>query len=589
MLKKRPRVETKSEPQPEAESPVKSRRSGRLSKKARTSYDNAAAFASLEDAVVSTQKDVNSDDDIEPSGHDFDEPLDYEFDLPDDLDVILDDGDDISDVELVTEAPAQASEPTIEEDGLIRIGRQPLFAAKLDVRSAPERMADRWVQEVCMTAWRKKDSRLPKAEIETIEEAKGALKDSFQVADNGRFKRFCDYTGSELSWSNGPRSMSLEAIYPVANTRGHLGYHTSKNVGMVATTINLAKGQWPSVTLPLVAVWLNTHEVADFEEQKGLWSWCMNALMNTAMMSRLFRINNSHKYKMELWSSWDFSTQQDGLEVLRTGKRRPVLDEKLASSTSLIEPCRDLIRNDGKFSPLRSEKRGEWTSLYEILETIAALYGLSKSEFKYYSTIPSPGRPRYPVFFPYHILARPQAIALGWDWNTWEVVAREMLATMRRSCNKHAEASGLGEPWITKKLLICWMAAVTCQRIKEVKEEQPGSTQYEIAFHLFDRWGLPMVPWMNHPFRISLCKKQDHGIAMLFGIDKVELETFDPRLHLDLSRSTITIDTWFTNRTMFHYEPGLWGDIRSVISQVPLNHPYWRVDASLGNDVWKGE
>lgn len=89
----------------------------------------------------------------------------------------------------------------------------------------------------------------------------------------------------------------------------------------------------------------------------------------------------------------------------------------------------------------------DWEEVARWLLQIASMYGLNPEEFCYYCTIPRPNGDSESewVFYPYHVLSRPQGEALLWDWPILFAVARTMLETMRRHCNKHAEAAGYGE------------------------------------------------------------------------------------------------------------------------------------------------
>lgn len=73
---------------------------------------------------------------------------------------------------------------------------------------------------------------------------------------------------------------------------------------------------------------------------------------------------------------------------------------------------------------------------------------------------------------------------------------------------------------------------------------------------------------------------------MKFGL--IEADPFDPVQHIDLSQCTITIDSVTTNNAMYRYSADSWESIRSALSEVPLHHPFWRVDPALGSEVWGG-
>lgn len=164
-----------------------------------------------------------------------------------------------------------------------------------------------------------------------------------------------------------------------------------------------------------------------------------------------------------------------------------------------------------------------------------------------------------------------------------------MLRTMRTFCNKPAEKAGLGEPGVDATVVICWIAAFFSDKIRATKALRPQASQEEIAFHLLDRWGLPLVPWRNHALKASLCKGPDHGIAMMFGVLTIpDGTTFDPVQHIDLAKSTVTLDAVVTNFAMYNYSVDSWPGIRAALCSIPLHHPFWRLDSDLGNEVWAG-
>jgi len=76
---------------------------------------------------------------------------------------------------------------------------------------------------------------------------------------------------------------------------------------------------------------------------------------------------------------------------------------------------------------------------------------------------------------------------------------------------------------------------------------------------------------------------------MKFGIVHAELFDPDPIRHIDLARSTIAIDSALTNIAMWNHSADSWDGIRSALCQVPFHHPFWRVDLSLGKEIWKGQ
>ncbi|KAH8900908.1 hypothetical protein GQ53DRAFT_708827 [Thozetella sp. PMI_491] len=212
--------------------------------------------------------------------------------------------------------------------------------------------------------------------------------------------------------------------------------------------------------------------------------------------------------------------------------------------------------------------------MYEDIKRIAALYGLTAEELDYHCTVASPKRGEPPVFYPYHILSRPQAQQFGWDWPALVELAGFMLQTMRRECNKHAERAGLGENDMDARRVVYWMAHHFCKKIRSLKAEMGED--------------LPLVPWRRSCFRASLCKNQDHGVALLFGLVCPEGEAFDPVYHFDLGRCTVTLDSVSMNMAMRNYCNNTWTSIRDALRSIPLHSVFWRVDPRLGREIWNG-
>ena len=129
---------------------------------------------------------------------------------------------------------------------------------------------------------------------------------SFAEYKDDRVKRLCDYTGVEMSWTPGPRSISLEAIYPYVSNGHGLAYRAHPNVCLAMTSLNLARRRsYPSIVLPLVAVWLNTHSEPDFELRKTRWAWTFNALSNAAIMHQAFHGSLPHLPRHEKQMAWE--------------------------------------------------------------------------------------------------------------------------------------------------------------------------------------------------------------------------------------------------------------------------------------------
>ncbi|EWY95587.1 hypothetical protein FOYG_04586 [Fusarium oxysporum NRRL 32931] len=290
------------------------------------------------------------------------------------------------------------------------------------------------------------------------------------------------------------------------------------------------------------------------------------------IMTRTFQAMGSHEDQIRRWNRWGVDEQRAILEMQRTGTRVPEAERLLeaASEDSLWDPTYNGVSAGLNF---------HGSSIYRNLKRIAESKGITTFEFEYYCTVLSPGRIRQRVFFPFHILSRPQAESIGWDWHILFQICRDMLKKMRKECSKHAEKAGHGEAHVDAVRLIYWMGTWVCDQISRLKIEE--SDKEEIAFSLMlDRWGLPIVPWVSHILRVSLCKKQDHGIAMVFGIE--DAPGFDPVQHIDLTRATVTLDTGFTNMAMRNFDAGSWDNLRAILMQVPLHHPFWRLIYVLG-------
>jgi len=75
---------------------------------------------------------------------------------------------------------------------------------------------------------------------------------------------------------------------------------------------------------------------------------------------------------------------------------------------------------------------------------------------------------------------------------------------------------------------------------------------------------------------------------MKFGLVCPEGQQFDAVRHFDLTRCTITLDSWSTNLAMRNWTPESWEGIRTAVSRVPLHHSFWRVHPSLGEDMRRG-
>lgn len=522
---------------------------------------------------------VESDEDFSGRSDDEDDNID------DIIELAVNDVDDDEDAAAIDTVVATDLKPKLIYVGIMG----PSVAHANIVVTAPERVVRRVILEKIAYNLSTKDKTSVGTSPAKLEEngivLKETLLQSFSQHDNGMLFHHCDYSGTMMFWTPGPRSPSFEAIYHFVQLRdGSVEYHAVPNVCLISSSLNRIKRYSAPVRLPLVGEWLRTHSDPDFESRKARWAWVYNALTNEAIMCSLFKPSVT-SLNFKLWQSWSPAKRQEALETLRTGTMGSFLNERFPFWKS-----ESFHRATSKKS-LKESERFMWNSVYTTLQRVAEDFDLSANEFDYYCSIPSPtGHHR--VFYPFHILSRPQAQAIGWDWHTLQSFARARLDKMRRTCNRHAENLGLGEKHVDSMALIYWMAAFFCNKIRQVKEERSKIkahvTPEEIAFHILDRWGMPIIPWARHAFSASLCKGPEHGIAMVFGIQDTG-SNFDPTRHIDLGASTIVFDNWTTNAGMFNYPPAVWDDIRGTLSKVPLQHPFWKVDPSMGSHIWLDE
>ena len=130
---------------------------------------------------------------------------------------------------------------------------------------------------------------------------------------------------------------------------------------------------------------------------------------------------------------------------------------------------------------------GLWTKSRR--KRIAEKYGLTPGEFDYFCTVPAPAPSTGRVFYPFHVLSSPQAVAMSWSGKCLSRLAHAMLCRMRRDCNKWAEKAGYGEPDMNALKFMYWWARSLCRKIQHVKNQRPTATREEITYHLLDRWG----------------------------------------------------------------------------------------------------
>lgn len=476
--------------------------------------------------------------------------------------------------------PDLEADPADDDEFIIQVGRQSREAEPL-VSTAPIKAAAARFGRSISRNYKNTDSHLYGAgDLSGFsKQLNDELLKSLDSPRRGWVKRLCDYTGMEMSWAAGPWSVSLESAYPYVLVDGIPRYHASPNVLLIKTCLNYAKRNLPIVTLPLLAEWIRAYDnETHIDALQPRLTWLFNALSNAHILAKIFKLGGPREnvfFDVRIWST---GKAEAVLDSLRTGSRTEQIGQVLTDWTD-----KQLFH-----IPFQRASRDEidWEREYQTLRAIAMHYGLSPSEFDLYLTVPSAsGSCR--VFYPFLVFSRPQAIALGWRWRDIYSLCRNMLEEMQKKCNRFGVAAGLAED-ADGLMVMYWMASHFSKLVQTIKAGHPEASQEEIAIRMLDRWNLPMVPWVAHPLKASLCKKQDHGIAMLFGFLPTKREDFDPIRHIDLARCTVTMDAWFTNGTMGDNHPTAWSDCRLAISQVPLHHPLFRVDPSMGSSMWRG-
>ncbi|PKK42555.1 hypothetical protein CI102_13033 [Trichoderma harzianum] len=228
--------------------------------------------------------------------------------------------------------------PYVDENGWIRIGSQPKAVGTYR-RFAPRGRGSSIIKASIRANFKNTDERLgiPADSVEAeIAAARKAQVDCLEEDQSKYVTRLCDYTGTYLSWVAHPQSISMEAIYPYAMIGTHLGYHSASNMAAISASLNWSKMKNGPMHLPLLATWLNAHDVKNmgFEERKGRWLWVFNAIINCAILNRQAHLTLDHQPQMHQWGRWTPAKQRDILEALRTGTRNASVDGILASLSS---------------------------------------------------------------------------------------------------------------------------------------------------------------------------------------------------------------------------------------------------------------
>lgn len=476
------------------------------------------------------------------------------------------------------------------QNGVIRVGLPPCKKQKI-VHFVEKLFAERFVQDKVRYAYKETDrvfEGTTREEYDREEEnVREHLIQRLIIDENGLASRQCDYSGETMSWTTGPQSVSIEAVFPTAAFNGRFAYHTRQNATTVMSTLNYAKARCLVLVLPLAAVCMRG-TLDDSKASSQSFDWSLIALMNVLTMTRAFGFTSMRSDILKNWTDMTREKREAIFEACRTGILSPELSDKIqnlnvaTTFTSLGNATKIASKSNSK----SAKDVNELQSLMPVLEAIAMQHGLSAEEFEYYFTINSPTGGK--MFFPFHVSCRVLAEELKWDWHTWARTLKESLRTLRKNCNRNAEKSGQSEANVTTKQIMCWMAAYFSRKVQRLKLANPSLTPTEIRKKLSDRFSLPIVPWVWHPFRFSFCKGPDHGLVMIFGFTNGD-HPFDPLRHIDLDLCTIEIDCRLTNFAMQSWSTSDWATVRQTLLKVPLNHSFWRPHPSLRMKVWVGK
>lgn len=397
-----------------------------------------------------------------------------------------------------------------------------------------------------------------------------------------RYRR-CDYIGLILSWNPGPLSLSIESYYRFSVYGSSVHYHAPSNVGVISNMLNFARRTHGPLALPLASEFMRVSQEQNlpFELRKRKWAWLHNAQCNAAALSvhvsSLGSAVNHHDIRAAHYGSMTEEERKDILESARTGI--PHSEEPSVKSLFPILGSEQIRQR------LCSETD---TEIYTTCLHIAQSHGISQPDFEYYCTIQAPAEdmegPR--VFFPFHVLSHAQAEAVRWSWTSTLNFAASRLTRMSSQCNRNFQDLH-GEKDLKTVRLLYWMAHHVCRELQRIQHRFAHADQEEIRFYLLlDPWGLPIVPYRNHIFAFSLCRRDDHGIAMKTGITIPEGEAFNPVDHFDYSQCTITINTQLTNMAMKNHAPEWWDCFRIILTYIPIHHWLWQPADTLGERIW---
>lgn len=84
--------------------------------------------------------------------------------------------------------------------------------------------------------------------------------------------------------------------------------------------LNMGKGQWPVIVLPLMAEAARIHNdraVVSFDTFKKRWRWVYDRLTNAMVLIKAFKMKNSHDGIFKEVNTWSSEKQRQSLEAWR--------------------------------------------------------------------------------------------------------------------------------------------------------------------------------------------------------------------------------------------------------------------------------
>ncbi|EEU36276.1 uncharacterized protein NECHADRAFT_87167 [Fusarium vanettenii 77-13-4] len=252
----------------------------------------------------SEYEDDGSDSDSEDDG--CSDVVDVaELDDIEDLEKLLSQDEDIDLKDLLAD---DEPDTTVEPDGLIRVGPQPLQPQQF-IRSVPRGKARHMLRERLMGAHHLTDRHLPGSSSTMLEQERNAMLESLMI---------------------GPHTPSIESVYPFVASGGRIDYHARPNVYLVKAAINFAKRTHAPIVPPLAAAWMNIHDEPNFEERQAQWLWVYNSVTNAATLEKIFGLMFKHVDQSNMWSKWSLAKLRSILETLRTGTKTTEVTQALS-------------------------------------------------------------------------------------------------------------------------------------------------------------------------------------------------------------------------------------------------------------------